>query len=201
VALGVLLWGLGACSSSNTETGTAATTEPVATDRTTATPPAEVIANIPYPKGGDSVATFADTTSFHALAASANIFEIQSSVQAKAKASNPEVKKYAEQMIMDHNKSTEELKQIADQRNLKLPNTAVAGHQRMINKLTNEKDLDEFDKEYMKMQVTAHKQAIERFESAAKNQTDPELKAFAARHLPHLKMHLADAQRIKDMLK
>ncbi|MFC5272251.1 DUF4142 domain-containing protein [Adhaeribacter terreus] len=201
VAASTLLLSLGSCSSTNTETTTTNTTEEVATDRTTATPPAEVIANIPYPKGSDSVAAFSDTTSFQAMAASSDMFEVLSSVQAKAKARNAEVKKFAEQMITDHSKTSDELKQIATKRNFKLPPTPLAFHQRMLSKLSNEKDMDEFDKEYMDMQVTAHTKAVELFESAAKHQTDPELKAFAARHLPTLRMHLDMAKRTKDMVK
>ena len=201
IAAGVLLLATGGCSSSTTETTTASTAEEVKTDRTTAPQEAKVTANIPFPEGKDGEAADQDSTSFQAIAASADIFEIQSSVQAKAKASNAEVKKYAEQMITDHTKTSDELKQIADKRNFTLPNTPLASHQRMLNKLANEKDADEFDEEYMAMQVDVHKQAVDLFESAARSQTDPELKDFANRHLPHLRMHLDLAKKTKDMIK
>ena len=107
LAAGVLLWSLGGCSSSTTESTTTSTAEEVSTDRTTATPPAEVIADIPYPKGSDSVAATVDSISFHSLAASSDITEVQASIQAKTRATNPEVKKFAEDMIADHTKTSE----------------------------------------------------------------------------------------------
>ena len=201
VAAGILLLAIGGCSSSTTETTTASTAEEVTNDNTTAPQQATVTAKIPFPKGKDGEEAMVDSVSFQAVAASADIFEIQSSVQAKAKAKNEEVKKYAEQMVTDHTKTSDELKQIADKRNFTLPNTLLARHQQMINKLTNEKDADEFDEQYMSMQVDVHKQAVDLYESAARSQTDPELKAYAERHLPHLRMHLELAKKTKDMIK
>lgn len=200
-AAGVIALGLGACSSSNPETTTTPPAEEVATDRTTAPSPVEVVGNVDAPAGSDSVARFQDTVSFQAVATSINIMEVQTGVQAKTKARNAEVKKFAEQMVTAHSKSGEELKRIAGMRNQNLPNTALYGHQKMINKTTNEKDLDEFDKEYMDMQVTVHNQAVELYEKASKNNDDPDLKAFAGTNLPTLKMHLENAKKLKSTLK
>ena len=190
LAAGALFLGINGCSSSTTETTTTSTAEGVTETTTT-----------PTDTGADASTAPLDSTSFHALAASSDIFEVLSSVQAKAKAQNAEVKKFAEQMITDHTKTSDELKQIAAKRYLGLPTVALARHQRMLDELTNEEDMDEFDDEYMSMQVKVHSQAVELFESAAENETDPELKAFAVRHLPHLRMHLDNAKRIKDMVK
>ena len=190
LAAGALFLGISGCSSSTTETTTTSTAEGVTETTTT-----------PTDTDADASTAPLDSTSFHALAASSDIFEVLSSVQAKAKAQNAEVKKFAEQMITDHTKTSDELKQIAAKRYLGLPTVALARHQRMLDELTNEEDMDEFDDEYMSMQVKVHSQAVELFESAAENETDPELKAFAVRHLPHLRMHLDNAKRIKDMVK
>ena len=190
LAAGALFLGINGCSSSTTETTTTSTAEGVTETTTT-----------PTDTDADASTAPLDSTSFHALAASSDIFEVLSSVQAKAKAQNAEVRKFAEQMITDHTKTSDELKQIAAKRYLGLPTVALARHQRMLDELTNEEDMDEFDDEYMSMQVKVHSQAVELFESAAENETDPELKAFAVRHLPHLRMHLDNAKRIKDMVK
>ena len=194
LAAGALFLGISGCSSSTTETTTTSTAEGVTE---TTTMPADNTTDT----DADASTAPLDSTSFHALAASSDIFEVLSSVQAKAKAQHAEVKKFAEQMIIDHTKTSDELKQIAAKRYLGLPTVALARHQRMLDELTNEEDMDEFDDEYMSMQVKVHSQAVELFESAAENETDPELKAFAVRHLPHLRMHLDNAKRIKDMVK
>jgi putative membrane protein len=72
-------------------------------------------------------------------------------------------------------------------------------HQRMITALGTE-DAKEFDETYMEQQVMAHRTAVTLFETAAKTEADPELKAFAQKHLPHLRMHLTMAQKTKDLV-
>jgi putative membrane protein len=200
-AAGALLLGLSNCSSSNPETTTTPPAEEVTTDQSTAKTNIEATSPNTSRTGSDSVAAFTDTTSFQAVATSINIVEVLAGVQAKSKARNAEVKKFADQMVTAHTKSGDDLKRIAGMRNFNLPNTSLYGHQRMINKVTNEKDLDEFDKEYMDMQVQIHSQAVELYEKAAKNQQDPDLLAFASENLPTVRMHLDNAKKLKSMLK
>jgi putative membrane protein len=53
----------------------------------------------------------------------------------------------------------------------------------------------------MKLMVEDHKDDIDKFEKAAKDCKDPDIKAFAAKHVAHLKGHLERAQQIQDKLK
>ena len=128
----------------------------------------------------------ADTTSFPIVAASSDMFEISSSTQAQSKATHADVKKFAGQMITDHNKTTAELKTIAGSETITLPTAPLPKHQKMIETLSAG-DAQAFDKSYMDAQVKAHTEAVALFETASNNEADPELKAFAQKHLPHLK--------------
>jgi len=194
LAAGAILWNLSGCSSSNNETADNRTTERVnntkVTDIETRTPRDTAESSMPM-----------DTTSFAAVAASSDLMEIQTSTQAQTKAKHPEVKQFASQMVMEHTKTTEQLQSLAGTKNLMLPAVPIPMHERMMVNLSKEKDADDYDKEYMDMQVLAHKQAIDLFERAAKNETDPELRAFAATTLPNLRMHLDMAQKTKNKVR
>jgi putative membrane protein len=54
----------------------------------------------------------------------------------------------------------------------------------------------EFDRSFVKVMVDDHKKAVSSFESASKYLADSELKAFASKTLPTLRMHLEHAQRL-----
>lgn len=54
-----------------------------------------------------------------------------------------------------------------------------------------------FAKAYDDMQVAAHKDAVSLFERYANGGENAELKAFAAKTLPHLQMHLKMAKDLQ----
>ena len=54
----------------------------------------------------------------------------------------------------------------------------------------------DFDRAYAKNQLAAHICAVELFTAEAKHGHDPEVKAWAAKTLPHLKQHLHMAMRL-----
>ena len=194
LAASVLLWGMGCSSTETATTENNTTTEGVvATDSPAATGTAADATT-------DATATASiDSTSFAMVAASSDMFEVLSSTEAQSRAVNPEVKKFAHHMLTDHTKTTSELKTIAASKNITLPTSPLPMHQRMIQKVHNA-DAKEFDESYMEAQVMAHKQAVALYETASNNVTDPELKAFAAKTLPALRMHLEMAQKTKDLV-
>jgi len=189
---GALLWGLAGCSSTTNESTTTSTAEsitpldPSAADRTR-----EV------DKG-----TYedVDSTSFLVVAASSDKFEKISGEMAQTRGSNQEVKNFAQQMITDHGQTTTEIQSLAMKRNITLPTALIPAHQRMLNHLNDSKDTRKFDERYMEEQVKAHLQAVEFFDWATKNEADAEVKAFAAKTLPALRMHLDMAKKTKDLV-
>jgi predicted outer membrane protein len=55
----------------------------------------------------------------------------------------------------------------------------------------------DFDKAYLKAMVDEHEDAIKQFEKAAKDKDDPAIQNFAAKYLPTLREHLAQAQALQ----
>jgi putative membrane protein len=109
---------------------------------------------------------------------------------------NAQDKTFADQMITDHTKTSEELKSMvpADAK-AALPTAIDSSSQSKIGKLRNAKP-DDFSSDFDTMQVSAHKDAVSLFERYAKGGEDPKLKEWAGKTLPALQHHLEMAQNL-----
>jgi putative membrane protein len=74
-----------------------------------------------------------------------------------------------------------------------LPAAMDKAHGAKLDKLNSLSGAD-FTKAYEDMQVSAHKDAVSLFERYAKGGDNADLRAFAAKTLPHLQEHLKMAQ-------
>ena len=119
--------------------------------------------------------------------------EVESGKLAQQKATNPELKKFGARMVTDHTKTNEELMALAKAKGVELKAEPAGSQKRMLSSLA-EKSGAEFDKEYREHQIKDHEKAIKQFSEAAKEAKDPDVKAFAAKHLPHLQEHLSMIQ-------
>jgi putative membrane protein len=137
------------------------------------------------------------TADFVKEAAISDMFEIDSSKLAQAQA-DAKTKIFAAKMITDHTETSTELKALVSSGKVKaeLPASMDESHQKKLDKLKGLKTAD-FDKQYDSDQVTAHKNAVSLFERYAKDGENADLKAFAAKYLPHLKEHLKMAEDLK----
>ena len=150
----------------------------------------------------DESATSADLNSgdrkFVQMTADMGAREVQFSERAKTKAQSKEVQQYAAAMIEHHGKTNRELMQLA-QRFYESGGPPYKRQDRGVKKAVEELSALEgaqFDRRYMEAMIKDHRQSIKRFEREAKSGKDAELKAFAAKALPQLKKHLAEAERI-----
>jgi len=139
------------------------------------------------------------THTFMNDAALGGMAEVEFSKLAKDRALNPRVQHFAEMMINDHGAANNDLKAIAREKNVTLPDN-LGKHQEHLEDLSK-KNGAEFDKAYMKMMVSDHKDVVEAFEKCAENGTDPDVKTFASQKLPTLRMHLDSAKAINQSLK
>jgi putative membrane protein len=127
-----------------------------------------------------------------------DMFEIQSSRLALTKQPDKDTKPFAEKMIRDHQKTSNELKSLVNSGKVKakLPTSLDSEHQKMLDEL-KAKSGKEFDSNYDQVQVKAHQDAVALFEAYAKGGDDSELKRWAAKTLPHLQQHLTLAEKLK----
>lgn len=129
--------------------------------------------------------------------AGGGMYEVQAAQLASAKATNPDVKSFASKLVDDHQQANNELVQLANAKKVELPAAPPRGKRGAIEKLGKKSGAD-FDKTFMEqVGIKDHKDDIKKFEKASKDVKDPELKAWVDKTLPHLREHLAMAEKIK----
>lgn len=141
----------------------------------------------------------ADDKAFMTEAASGGIAEVEMGNAAVKQAQNAEVKSFGQHMIEDHSKANAELKQLASQKNVQLPSEPAPAHKETMNNLAALKG-SEFDKQYVAEMVKDHKKDVASFEKASQSAADPDVKAFAEKTLPTLRMHLDMVTKLADQM-
>jgi putative membrane protein len=133
--------------------------------------------------------------------ADGGIYEVQLSTLALNKATSSRVKEFAQMMVDDHGKANTELKALAAQKNIVLPDVMSEKCQKKYYDLDQKTKGEEFDKEYISLMIKDHKDDIDKFEKEADKGNDTEVKSWAAGKLATLRHHLEEAERIQDDLK
>jgi putative membrane protein len=128
------------------------------------------------------------TNDFVTEAAQSDMFEIQSSKLAASKTQG-DVKQFATQMVTDHTKTTDDLKGLAPAANAPLPTAMDSSQQGKLDKLKGLNG-DDFAKQYVSDQVSAHKKAVSLFKRYGNGGENPKLKSWATQTMPTLQHHL-----------
>ncbi len=137
---------------------------------------------------------------FLAKVISSGIAEVKLSEEAAKIATNADVKQFAQMMVNGHRKVNDRLLDLAKDMKVAVGQGLDKSFQKRLDELTRQKGAA-FDREYMKHQVKAHEQAIAMFQAQAKGATNEQVKAFAEKALPALRMHLEEARRVYDKVK
>jgi len=141
-----------------------------------------------------------DDARFAVSAADGGLLEVELAKLAESNASSQVVKDFSQHIIEDHSKANEELKAIALSKSIALPDALSEKNLKKVDKLSK-KTGAEFDKDYIDLMVSDHKDDIKAFEKEAEKGNDPELKAFAAGKIATLNHHLKMAEEAQDALK
>lgn len=148
----------------------------------------------------DKVPSEKDEADFFVDVAEIDLAEIELGNLAQQKSMNSDVKKYGEMLVSDHTKSSTELKELANSRQLTLPSSVTDEGKDQYNKLNAESGLD-FDKKFIDMAIDAHEKAIKIMEQASTNDDNDEaVKKWASDKVPALTKHLQQAKMIKEKL-
>lgn len=126
--------------------------------------------------------------------AQANMAEVAAGKIALDKASKPEVKHFAQQMVDDHTKGLQAVQDVARSKNVTLPSEPDARHRKIAERL-NGLSGDAFDRAYLKLAgVHDHNEAHKFVVSAQKKASDADVKALAAQLQPTVDQHLQTVQ-------
>jgi putative membrane protein len=126
---------------------------------------------------------------FAAAAGSGGLAEVAISELGVQKATDPDLKKFSQEMIADHTRMNSELKALASQKGVALPPAPDVRAQFCHQSLAGLSG-QEFDKCYAKAQLVIHMDSAAMFEAEAERGQDPDMKALAAKSLPKIKHHL-----------
>ena len=138
-----------------------------------------------------------DDRKFMMMAAQGGMAEVAWAQAALNRAVSPAVKTYAQQMIDDHTKAGEELKELANAKGVTLPADMDAKQRAMLDKL-NQKSGADFDRMYVKESgVKAHEKMAQMFRKQMDKGQEAELQSFVSRTLPVVEMHLRMARSMK----
>lgn len=145
--------------------------------------------------GGVNAATNSQDRMFLVKAAQINIAEVKTGQLALTRAVNGGVRDYAQGMITGHSRANMQLKRLAAQKGVRLPNDTDLKHRALNNRLAKRSGTN-FDNGYMSAMVKGHKEAITLFNKEVATGRDADVKAWAKKMLPTLRHHLHMAQQL-----
>jgi putative membrane protein len=161
----------------------------VAQQTTPQTPPQKPAAEKPAAARGSADQQFVINVAKDGMA------EVELGKLAAEKASKDDVKKFAQRMVDDHSKANDELKTLAQNKNITLPTAIDAKHKTHLDSMSKLSG-EAFDRAYAKDMLADHQKAVAAFRTESKSGKDADVKAWAAKTLPTLEEHLKQAQEL-----
>lgn len=148
-------------------------------------------------RGGEKISA----AEFAKKAGAGGAAEVEMGKLGAQKATNAEVKAFAQKMVTDHTKANKELMAAAKAKGVEVPTEPDMIHKGMAEKFEHQAADQDFNHDFMQQMVRDHKATVELFQTAANDTTlDPEFRALAKKTLPTLEQHLADAQKLEAKL-
>lgn len=151
------------------------------------------LAQLPSEKNPSDAARSGDAD-FVKEAGLGGMTEVELSRLALQKATDPAVKKFAQQMVADHTKANEGLKAAAAEEGLTPPPSLDPEHKQLVDKF-NGMSGSSFDQAYKTQMLKDHQETVAKFEKEAADGSSA-VQKFASSTLPTLKSHLKMAQEL-----
>jgi putative membrane protein len=126
-------------------------------------------------------------------AAEGGMAEVELGKLAADKATSNDVKQFGQKMVEDHSKANDQLKSLAQAKNITLPADLNAKDKALSDRLSKLSG-PAFDRAYMRAMVSDHTKDVNEFRTEAKAGADSDVKSWASNTLPTLETHLKMAQ-------
>jgi len=137
---------------------------------------------------------------FAMMASMSNYAEIDAGQTASTKGTNAGIREFGSMMVRDHTKAGQELKPITSGLGLYSPDSLDAKHVALKAQLATLTGRA-FDSVYIHSQVEDHQAAIDLFTDESEDGKQADLKNFATKTLPNLKMHKMHADSLANLYK
>jgi putative membrane protein len=134
---------------------------------------------------------------FVVAASESDQYEIMAARLASVQGQDPRVRAFAQEMIQDHTRLSEELSKAATAAGLPPPERGMSSDQAMLLSSLQSLRGSDFDETYARQQELAHAQAAAVEESFATAGSDPNLRKAAQSALPSTREHLKMAQQLR----
>ena len=118
--------------------------------------------------------------------------EVENGKMAEKQGKSADVKRIGARMVADHTKANKELTDLANRKGVKFDTRGVRAQ--------NIGSAD-FDRQYLKLLETDHKNDVAEFQKEAKSGDDRDVKAWAAKTLPMIQGHLAMVENAERTVK
>jgi putative membrane protein len=118
---------------------------------------------------------------------------------AQERATNPQVREFAQAMVRDHQTALTELRRVASDNNVEVDMEDAAEEQRDVRERLMEQKGAEFDREFMNWAVDKHEEAVDDVEDQVDSENQA-LRGWATKTLPTLRKHLDMARSIQASL-
>jgi putative membrane protein len=145
--------------------------------------------------GSDSGAASPTEANFARQACQAGATQAEIGKLAALNTKNETVRTFAKSLVKEHTQQEKELGQIFAAKHIPAESELAEQFQSSIDHLAELKG-GAFDRAFRQQVIDDHEKAIVAYEKQATRGTDPELRAFAQKHLPHLREHLELAKQL-----
>jgi len=135
-------------------------------------------------------------TNFILAAAQGGMTEVELGELAATNGMRDDVKNFGQMMVKDHTAINDDLKALAAQKGVTLPDSLDAKHQTMVDKLTVLTG-SEFDDAYIAAMIKGHKKDDKAFKAEAAETTDADIKNFLDKSIPIVEAHLQHITAMK----
>ncbi len=122
-------------------------------------------------------------------AAQISLAEVELGKLAQQNSKTTDVVDLGKMMVTDHTSALKSVNALAKSKNVAVPAACTLEAQDEYKKLSQKTGKD-FDKEYCRMMISGHKDAISLYEKASVDSDDAEIRAWAKSTLPTLRKHL-----------
>lgn len=127
--------------------------------------------------------------------AGADLVMVSTGKVALTRARSGTVRKYAQLMVDTHGKLLAEAETLAKRKAVDLPG-ALDDRRRAAAGRVAATPVEEFDRAYIAFVVAEHREAVRLAKQVAAEARDPNLKALAAKAMPHVRKHLEIAEEL-----
>src|SRR5664280_238274 len=150
---------------------------------------------ITVPRANAAITVSMADKNFILAAAQGGMTEVKLGELAAQNGKRDDVKAFGQMMVKDHSAINDDLKALAAQKGVTLPDSLDAKHQAMVDKMAALKG-SEFDDAYIASMINDHKADAKEFKAEAAETNDADIKSFLGKSIPVVDEHL---QRITAM--